>query len=283
MSGAYPNPTHAFTYTAPGSGWTEPSDTIGISVDVTSHQGRALGTLDVSPQATGYRLVFTHTSDGDPTFSYSHWGAYDADGTDVDHEHLALSATSATLVPNGTGTASGTGALTWQQSTWSTDDDRTANSGQDAGTRCEIDTHQEVTAVQPGTMTVKSLVLGPAGNDGGPTIKSLDVVLGGVGETWQTTETQKSGPCPGLDSTDDQNLFINRLQNQLYNGQPGVTEGQLTQSSVELRFDGTGWTSSSGGLTKTVTTSEQPDFYNTPPQATPITWTDTFRLEPVNP
>lgn len=283
MSGDFPSPTHAFTYAAPRSGWTEPSDTISISVSVTSHQGRALGSLDISPQAQGYRLVFTHTSDGDPTFNYSNWGSDDADGTDIDHEHLALSATSATLVPDATGAASGAGALTWQQHTWSTDDDQTANSGQDASIRCEIDTHQEVSAVQPGTMTVKSLVLGPAGSGGVPVIKSLDVVLAGVGETWQTTETQKSGPCPGFDSADNQNIFINRLQSQLYNGQPGVTEGRPGQSSVELLFDGTGWTASSGGLSKTVTTSEQPDFYNTPPQATPITWADTFRLEPVSP
>lgn len=280
--GTFTPSTHAFTYTAP-SKWTKKSDTIDLYVEVLSHQGRALGALTISPEQAGYRLVFSHVSDGDPSFSYSDYGAYDADGTYTEHEHLALSSTTAKLAQDPSGTLTGSGALTWQQHTWSTDKDDTENSGQSASIRCEIDYNDQVTAVRPGTMTVKSMVLGPVGTDGVPTIKSLDLVLADVGETWQLTETQKAGPCPGFDSTDDQNLFLNQLSNHLYDGQPGVTEGRYTGTSLELQFDGTGWTSTPQGLTKTVTTTEQPDYYNDPPQGAPITWTDTVRLEPVGP
>jgi hypothetical protein len=286
-SGQFTKAPLSFTYTAPTDNWVKPEDVVSVYVTARSHQGSALGVIYLTPIPTGYRLVYIHSSSADFSFPYSHYGAFDANGTFTEQHDLGLSATVPVKLDSSQTHATGSGALSWQAHTWTTDDDNDSISGQDASVRCEIETKQTVVGVQPGTMTVKSLSLGPTGANGLPTIKSLDVVLSGASETWHTDETQKAGPCPAENNPDDtQSIFLNRLGNALYNA-PGTTVTYKSTSdgllSVEIQYTGS-WNSESNAVTHQFATQVPPDGYgDIAPASARIPFIDTFTLEPAQP
>ncbi|MGH3743375.1 MAG: hypothetical protein ACRDTP_00760, partial [Mycobacteriales bacterium] len=277
-SGSY-TPGHplSFTYTAPSSG----GGTSMVTIGTTSRQGKGRGTISFQIQADHYALVYTHTSSGHPTFTYQHYGVFDADGAFTEQEDLALSASAPLTVDAAGTTASGSGPLTWQRSTWSTDDNDVSNSGQDAGIRCGIDYHDQLVTAHPGTMTVKSLTLGPPGADGVPTIKTLDVILWGVGEHWHMDETQVSGPCPGFPQDQDNEVFLSDLQ-WAYMSFPtkwsalGVTASWASSDygnmATELKLTAP-W--SGAPLTSQLPPA---DYGDVAPASAVIDWVDSFKL-----
>jgi hypothetical protein len=286
-SGRFAKAPLSFTFTSPTDNWVKPDDPVSVYVTATSHQGSSLGVITLTPIPAGYRLVYTHSSAAGFSFPYSHYGAFDADGTFTEQQDLGLSATVPLTLDANQATATGSGALSWQAHTWTTDDDDDAISGQNASVRCEIETKQAVVGVQPGTVTVKSLSLGAAGANGLPTIKSFDVVLAGASETWHTDETQKAGPCPAENNPDEtQSIFLNRLGNALYN-LPGTTVTERGTSdgllSVEIKYTGS-WQSQSNAVTHQFTTVVHPEAYgDVAPAGAAIPFIDTFTLEPAQP
>jgi hypothetical protein len=279
MNGRFAAAPLSFTYTAPTDAWSSADygSEVSIFTRASSHLGQALGLLHVTPTPRRYRLVYTHASTGSYTFPFAHYSTFDANGTFTEQHDLALQATAPLTLDSRLEHATGAGPVTWQRQTWANVDDSDARSGQSSSTRCHVIDHQAIVATTPGTMTVRSLTLGPAGPDGVPTIAALDVVLSGVSDTWQSDVTGTCGSFPG--QRYPRNRFLTTLQLQR---RPGVAvtvrsdpSNPYGPSSAEIVL-GAPW---SGAPLSTAIT---PSAYDDVAPATARTgWTDAFRIEPM--
>jgi hypothetical protein len=226
----------------------KPNDTTTLHVDGISKRGRLAGALTATT-AANYTVVYTPSSTANTSYPYdqSTTGFVDR-GTYSDQRNLAMSGTVPTSSAGPGQSATGTGPLNWQSSSWTTDDLNTATS--QASVLCTIDYKTTYSAFTPGTVQVKSLTVGTPGPGGAPNVQ-LDVVVNGVGEHSHTDETPVSGPCPGIPQDADTNMFESELS-QMHQA-VGDTVKPVGQG-FELQLN-SGWRPGTGNIVATRTVS----------------------------
>jgi hypothetical protein len=243
-----------------------------LAVSGVSKRGRLQASMTAFI-APSYTVVYAPSSTADASYGYNESSGPSVDmGTYSEQRDLAMTATVATTSPGPGQSATGSGPLTWQSPSWTTDDLNTG-SAQGLGQTCTIDYKTTYTAFTPGTLQVKSLMVGTPGPGGVPSIQ-LDVVVNGVGEHYQLDETPVSGPCPGFPNDGDTHLFESELT-QMHQavGDPITPAGQ----GFELQLN-TGWKPGTGDViaTRTVSWSHGGDRPGGPANA--VQDSDTFQI-----
>ena len=140
----------------------------------------------------------------------------------------------------------GKGELTWTSHSWSSLDEQTGLN--QAGQICTTDDYEDVVAVAPGTIAVKSLVLGapPGGGTSKTWPHSLDLVVAGVTETWH--ENFRGNGCAGSANMDNKMSNFETELTSFYQQRGGSAHEIIPLSgptTVELTID-TGWQRASG-------------------------------------
>jgi hypothetical protein len=251
----------------------KPNDTTTMSVDGTSSRGRLTGEMTAST-AGPLTVVYTPSSTANASYSYDQSvPPYLVEkGTYSEQRSLGMTATVPVTSPGPGQSAVGSGALTWQSSSWTTDDVNTSTA-QGLAQTCTIDFKTTYSAFTPGVLQVKSLRVGTPGPGGAPNIQ-LDVIVNGVGEHSHLVETNQGGPCPTFNNDSDTNHFESELnQMHSYLGDPVQQVGK----GFEVRIN-TGWQPGTGNVVAKRTLSWFHEAARPGGPADAIRVADTFKL-----
>jgi hypothetical protein len=190
----------------------------------------------------GYELLYTHTSAGQPDYSWDHGsGQYTYMGTYSESRNVTVSA-DIELTRAADGTYGGSGPLQFTSKSWSTTETVHTNEGQAGPTVwCDATLTHSLTSAADGTLVAAGFAIGDA-----PTGIAT---LTGLTETWHYEWNETSGPCKSV--TDDYAAATIMTNVGHEHDQAGDQTRFITDpstgraSAVEIHLD-TGWVPGSG-------------------------------------